>query len=130
EPIPTGLIRSAPFNEVPPSPNQLRWRPLPIPTKPTDFVDGLVTFGGNGDPAQQYGAALHMYAANTSMRDRFFYDADGELLIAPQLGALTLCTELGVLDVAPGEICVIPRGLKFAVDLNDGEARGYVCETY
>lgn len=130
EPIPTGLIRSAPFNEVPPSPNQLRWRPLPIPTKPTDFVDGLVTFGGNGDPAQQYGAALHMYAANTSMRDRFFYDADGELLIAPQLGALTLRTELGVLDVAPGEICVIPRGLKFAVDLNDGEARGYVCENY
>jgi homogentisate 1,2-dioxygenase len=130
EQVPTGLIRSAPFTEVPPSPNQLRWRPLPIPKEPTDFVAGLVTFGGNGDPAQQYGAALHMYAANASMRDRFFYDADGELLIVPQLGALTLRTELGVLDVAPGEICVIPRGIKFAVDLDGAEARGYVCENY
>ena len=97
--IPPGLIRSAPFGEVPPSPNQLRWRPLPIPKEPTDFVQGLVTFGGNGDPAQQYGTALHMYAANTSMRDRFFYDADGELLIAPQLGTLTIRTELGAMQV-------------------------------
>jgi homogentisate 1,2-dioxygenase len=128
--ISPGLIRSAPFDEVPPSPNQLRWRPLPIPSAPTDFVQGLVTFGGNGDPAQQYGAAMHMYAANASMRDRFFYDADGELLIVPQLGALTIRTELGVLHIGPGEICVVPRGIKFRVDLDGDAARGYVCENY
>ena len=128
--IDSGQLRSAPFDEAPASPNQLRWRPLPIPKAPTDFVAGLVTFGGNGDPAQQTGCAVHMYAANASMRDRFFYDADGELLIAPQLGRLTVRTELGVLDVAPGEICVVPRGVKFRVELPDGEARGYVCENY
>ncbi len=129
-PIDTGLIRTAPFDEVPPTPNQLRWRPLPIPTAPTDFVDGLVTFGGNGDPGLQVGAAVHMYAANRSMTDRFFYDADGELLLVPQLGRLIVRTELGVLDASPGEICVVPRGVKFAVDVPDGEARGYVCENY
>ena len=128
--IGAGLIRSAPFAEVPASPNQLRWRPLPIPDEPTDFVQGIVTFGGNGDPAQQHGAALHMYAANESMRDRFFYDADGELLIAPQLGALRVRTELGVVDVAPGEICVVPRGVKFRVELEGDAARGYLCENY
>jgi len=129
-PIDSGLLRSAPFNEAPPTPNQMRWRPLPIPKARTDFLQGLVTFGGNGDPALQLGAAMHMYAANASMTDRFFYDADGELLIAPQLGALLVRTELGILRVAPGEICVVPRGVKFRVELEDGEARGYVCENY
>ncbi len=127
--IPSGLLRSAPFDEVPASPNQLRWRPLPLPKEPTDFVAGLVTMGGNGDPAQQLGAAVHMYAANTSMVDRFFYDADGELLIVPQQGALTVHTELGVLHVEPTEVCVIPRGVKFRVEL-EGPSRGYVCENY
>jgi homogentisate 1,2-dioxygenase len=86
--------------------------------------------GGNGDPAQQFGAAVHLYAANESMRDRFFYDADGELLIAPQLGALLIRTELGIMRVAPGEVCVIPRGVKFRVELADDAARGYICENY
>jgi homogentisate 1,2-dioxygenase len=129
-PIDSGLLRSAPFNESPPTPNQMRWRPLPIPNARTDFLQGLVTFGGNGDPALQLGAAMHMYAANASMTDRFFYDADGELLIAPQLGALLVRTELGILRVAPGEICVVPRGVKFRVEIEDREARGYVCENY
>ena len=129
-PVSSGLIRSAPFDEVPATPNQLRWRPLPIPAEPTDFVEGLVTFGGNGDPGLQMGVAVHEYAANRSMTERFFYDADGELLIVPQQGRLVLRTELGVLDAAPGEICVVPRGIKFAVDLPDGAARGYVCENY
>jgi homogentisate 1,2-dioxygenase len=127
--IAAGLIRSAPFDEAPASPNQLRWRPLPLPKEPTDFVAGLVTMGGNGDPAQQTGAAVHVYAANASMTDRFFYDADGELLIVPQQGALTVRTELGILHVAPGEICVVPRGVKFRVEL-DEPSRGYVCENY
>ena len=129
-PIDRGLVRSGPFDEVPPTPNQLRWRPLPIPTAPTDFLDGIVTLGGNGDPLQQTGAAVHLYAANASMHDRFFYDADGELLIIPQDGALTVHTELGVLDVTPGEICLIPRGVKLRVALPDGRARGYLCENY
>ncbi len=105
----------------PPSPNQLRWDPLPIPKEKTDFVDGIVTLGGNGDPAMQAGVAIHLYAANASMQDRFFYTADGEMLIVPQLGALRFHTELGILEVAPGEICVIPRGVKFRVVLG-GEA--------
>src|SRR4029453_2439966 len=86
------LLRSGPFNEVPPTPNQLRWRAMPIPTEPTDFIDSIVTIGGNGDPASQSGAAIHMYAANISMRDRFFYRADGELLIVPQAGGPTVST--------------------------------------
>ena len=100
-----------------------------MPKEPTDFVAGLVTMGGNGDPAQQTGAAVHLYAANASMVDRFFYDADGELLIVPQQGALTVRTELGVLRVEPTEVCVVPRGVKFRVEL-DGPSRGYVCENY
>jgi homogentisate 1,2-dioxygenase len=128
--ISPGLIRSAPFDEVPAPPNQLRWRPLPIPSQSTDFIAGIATIGGNGDPGQQTGSAMHLYAANASMTDRFFYNADGELLIIPQLGALEVRTELGVLGVAPGECCVIPRGIKFRVELEDREARGYLCENY
>jgi len=124
------LVRSGPFNEVPPTPNQMRWRPLPIPSEPTDFVDGIVTLGGNGDPALQSGAAIHVYAANRPMTERFFYNADGELLIVPQSGTLTMHTELGVLDVPPGQVILVPRGIKFRVELPDGSARGYICENY
>ena len=118
------LLRSAPFNELPPTPNQLRWNPVPLPTESTDFVDGLTTIAGND------GLAIHIYAANRSMQDRYFYNADGELLIVPELGGLRFHTELGVLKVAPKEICVIPRGVKFRVELLGSEARGYVCENY
>ncbi len=128
--IDNGLLRSAPFNEIPASPNQLRWSPLPIPSTPTDFVAGLVTLGGNGDCAAQSGVAIHIYACTADMTDRFFYSADGELLIVPQLGALRLHTELGILEVKPGDICVIPRGVKFRVVVPDGQARGYVLENY
>jgi homogentisate 1,2-dioxygenase len=130
EEIPARLIRSGPFHEVPTPPNQMRWDPLPIPAEATDFVDGMVTMGGSGDPAMQTGVALHVYAANRGMHDRFFYDADGELLIVPQMGRLGIATELGVLQVAPGEICVLPRGLKFRVELPDEAGRGYICENY
>ena len=130
EEIPLGLIRSGPFDETPPTPNQLRWDPLPIPEKPTDFAGGIVTMAGNGDPALQTGVGIHLYSANASMYDRFFYDADGELLIVPQLGTLLLLTELGTLEVGPGEICVIPRGVKFRVELPEGPVRGYICENY
>jgi len=127
---PNGLIRSGPFQEVPTPPNQLRWNPLPVPEEPTDFIDGLITFGGNGDPSLQTGVSIHLYACNRSMQERFFYTSDGELLIVPQSGPLRFATELGILDVAPGEICVIPRGLKFRAELQEGTARGYVCENH
>ncbi len=124
---PGGLIRGA-FDELPTPPNQLRWDPFPIPAEAADFVDGLITLAGNGDPAAQSGVAIHIYAANASMQRRYFYTADGELLIVPQQGRLRVATELGILEVAPGEICVIPRGIKFRVELPDGASRGYVCE--
>ena len=124
------LIRSGPFDEVPTPPNQLRWNPLPVPDAKTDFVDGIVTIGGNGDPAFQSGVAIHVYAANASMEDRFFYNADGEMLIVPQDGGLRFHTELGIIGVGPGEICVIPRGVKFRVVLEGKTARGYICENY
>ena len=130
EEAPACLIRSGPFNEMPPTPNQLRWDPLPIPDAPTDFVEGIVTMGGNGDPSLQTGVAIHAYAVNRSMHDRFFYNADGELLVVPQTGDLVFHTELGALQVVPGEIGVLPRGLKFRVELVGENARGYVCENY
>ena len=130
EPMESGSLRSSPFDEVPAPPNQLRWQPLPIPSKPTDFVDGLTTMAGNGDALTHTGVAIHIYAANRSMSDRYFFNADGEMLLVPQLGRLFLRTEMGVLQVAPGEIAVIQRGIKFRVELVDESARGYVCENY
>jgi homogentisate 1,2-dioxygenase len=112
------------------SPNQLRWDPLPIPGAATDFLEGLVTYAANGSPEEQSGTAIHLYAANRDMVSRAFYDADGELLIVPQQGELLLVTELGRVAVEPQEIAVIPRGVRFRVELPDGAARGYVCENY
>jgi homogentisate 1,2-dioxygenase len=125
-----GLLRSTPFDEVMASPNQLRWNPLAIPQEPTDFLQGLRTIAGNGDLRTHSGCAIHVYVANISMRDRYFCDADGELLVVPQSGGLRIHTELGILEVRPCEIAVVPRGIKCRIDLLDGEARGYVCENY
>jgi len=118
------------FTGVAPPPNQLRWSPLPMPQAPTDFVDGLVTMAGNGSAESMSGCAIYLYAANRSMTERFFYSADGELLIVPQHGRLELATELGTIALEPQEIAVIPRGIRFQVRLLDGEARGYVCENF
>ena len=124
------LLRGAPFDEMAPPPTQLRWNPLPIPVLPTDFVEGMVTMAGNGDAATQTGMAAHIYAANRSMTERAFCNADGEMLIVPQQGRLRLVTELGVLETAPGEIALIPRGMRFRADLPDGPSRGYICENF
>ena len=118
------------FDTGPVTPDQLRWNPLPLPDAPTDFIDGLLTVAGNGAASAGVGIGIHLYAANRDMQGRFFYDADGELLIVPQQGRLHIETELGVLDVEPQEIAVIPRGIRFRVALPDGEARGYVCENF
>ena len=127
--IDDGGVVSA-FDEVEATPNQLRWNPLPMPSEPTDFIDGLVTMAGSGGPHTQTGAAAHVYAANRSMHQRAFYDADGELLIVPQHGRQRFVTELGAIDAEPQEIVVIPRGVRFRVELLDGEGRGYVCENF
>jgi len=119
------------FAEVPPTPpNQLRWDPLPMPVAPTDFIDGCVTMAGNGAAESMNGCAIHLYAANRSMRNRFFYSADGEWLIVPQEGRLSISTELGRIDIEPQEIAVIPRGVRFSVALPDDTARGYICENF
>ncbi len=118
------------FSAVPTPPNQLRWNPLPMPAVPTDFVQGLVTMAGNGAPQSQNGAGIHMYAANQSMHQRVFYNADGELLVVPQQGRHRFVTELGVIEAEPQEIVVIPRGVRFRLELPDGPVRGYVCENF
>ena len=125
-----GLVPAPPLSGPPPDPNPMRWDPVPLPATPTDFVDGLVTLAVAGDLAAQQGCSVHLYAANTSMGRRCFYSADGHLLLVPQQGRLRVRTELGVLEVAPGEIVMVPRGMKMHVALRDGAARGYVCENH
>ena len=120
--IGNGSLHSAPFDEIEPDPNRLRWDPLPLPAGQADFVDGLYTVGGNGDTRTRNGMAVHLYAATSSMNDRYFVDSDGELLFVPQLGPVVLHTELGPLRVAPG--------VRFRVELPDGPVRGYLCENY
>jgi homogentisate 1,2-dioxygenase len=115
---------------VPPQPNRLRWDPLPLPTDPVEFVDGIVTYGGNGSPGEGVGVGIHLFAASHSMVHRVFANADGELLIVPQYGRLRIATEFGILEAAPFQIAVIPRGVRFRVELPDGAARGYICENY
>lgn len=112
-------------------PNQMRWMPMPMPTAATTFISGLATVGGTGDPCSgsSSGFAIHMYAANASMADQSFVNSDGDFLIVPQEGALTVRTEFGVMRVAPKEICVVMRGMRFSVAL-DGPSRGYVLEVY
>lgn len=118
--------------KAPPEP--MRWKPVPIPKEPTDFVDGLRTLMANGDADAQMGMATHIYVANKSMNARALVNADGEMLIVPQWGELLITTEMGILKIAPGELAVLPRGVAFKVDLiNDKDndsARGYVCENY
>ena len=113
-----------------PSPNQLRWDPLPLPAEPTDFVEGLHPMAGNGAPGSFSGSAIYLYAANHAMQDRYFYDADGELLIVPQEGALRIDTEFGRIELEPLEIAVIPRGVRMRVMPLGAAARGYICENF
>ena len=122
----SGGAEGTPLPQV--SPDPMRWAPVEIPAAPTDFVDGLRTVVVNGDPEAQTGLAAHLVLCNRDMQ-RAFVNADGEMLLVPQQGALKITTELGVLDVAPGEIALLPRGLAFKVGVT-GPTRLYACENY
>jgi homogentisate 1,2-dioxygenase len=115
--------------QEPLAPNRLRWGPPTGLPAGADFVDGMVTMLANRDPADLEGVAIHQYRASKSMERRVFVNADGELLIIPQAGTLGLATELGRIWVSPGEVALVPRGVKFRVDV-DGEALGYVAENH
>ncbi|MGH6706400.1 MAG: homogentisate 1,2-dioxygenase [Sphingomicrobium sp.] len=114
--------------DEPVAPNRLRWDPPDLPAD-CDFVDGLVTMMANRDPASLEGVAIHLYRASRSMKNRVLVDADGELLIIPQAGTLRIFTEFGRMELPPGWVGLIPRGVKFRVEV-DGEARGYVAENH
>jgi homogentisate 1,2-dioxygenase len=121
-------LAGSPFDLAYTPPTQMRWDPLPYPAGPCHFIESLVTLAGNGSIEMQTGAAIHLYCATRSMQDEFFYNADGDFLIVPQEGDLRFNTEFGVIEVKPGEITVIPRGIKFQVQLLHEKARGYICE--
>ena len=123
-------IRTSPSREAQPPIGQLRWDPPPFPDEPTTFLTGIRTVATNGDAHTQLGMAAHIYMATESMITDYFYNADGEMLIVPQEGQLRLATECGLLEVAPGEIAVVPRGMVFRVELINGRSRGYICENY
>jgi len=129
QPLEQPLLKTAPLAESP-TPNQMRWDPLVPPTRPTDFIEGLVTIAGNGHVAKNSGCAVHYYFMNKPMNDRFFYNSDGELLFVPRKGEVLFKTECGHLSVKSGEIAVIPRGMKFQASPVEGYADGYLCENY
>jgi homogentisate 1,2-dioxygenase len=130
EPIERRLWRGRPFDEVPASPDQLRWDPIPQTREDVDFIDGVISMAGNGSEASWRGCAAHVYQFDRAMTKRFFYNADGELLLVPQHGAIEFRTEMGTIHARPGEIVVIPRGIKFAASPLEGKAGGYICENY
>ena len=130
-PEPSGLLRTAPCREPHSLPiGPLRWDPPPLPEKPTDFIGGLATMTAAGDSDSHAGMAAHIYGCDRPMTDDYFLNRDGEFLIVPQLNGLRLRTEFGVLEIQPGDIAVIPRGVIFAADPIADCARGYVCENY
>ncbi|HEX2544516.1 MAG TPA: homogentisate 1,2-dioxygenase [Ramlibacter sp.] len=129
EPLAANSWQTGPFTDAATPANRLRWDPWPMPAAPVDFIDGVLTVAGNGDAHAQAGVSAHVYRATRSM-DRYFVNSDGEMLLVPQAGALLLHTELGRLHVQPGEMAVVPRGMRMRIELPDGSARGYLCENY
>jgi homogentisate 1,2-dioxygenase len=125
-----GDWRTAPCVEVELPPAPMRWSPIVMDKTPVSFIEGMRTITTAGDAGAMAGMAAHVYCATRSMERETFYNADGEMLIVPQQGELRLRTEFGVIDIEPGEIAVIPRGIKFRAELLGGAVRGYVCENY
>ena len=131
EEVDAGRVRTAPCRKSALPAMPLRWHPIPVPSGGrTDFLAGLRTIATGGDAAMQAGIASHVFVADASMDGRYFQDADGELLVVPQQGRLRFLTELGILVAEPGDVVLIPRGVRFRVELPDGPVRGYVCENY
>jgi len=125
-----GLWRTAPCAEYDMPIAPLRWDPIAIPSERLSFIEGMRTITTAGDAASRAGIAAHVYLATRSMVDEYFYDADGELVIVLQEGGLHIRTEFGAIDAVPGEVVVVPRGVKISVELSGSAARGYVCENY
>jgi homogentisate 1,2-dioxygenase len=118
------------YLDQPPAASPVGWTPRVLPEGGIDFVDGLTTRAGAGDPADARGLALHTFVASSDMGARAMVDADGDLMILPDTGILRLRTELGWLRVEPGELVVIPRGIVFSVFVEQGPVRGVVMEVY
>ncbi len=110
--------------------SQNRWGPVPLPQTPMTFVQGMHTMTTAGDADARAGMGAHLLLVTKSMENEYFSNADGEMLIVAQLNSLRFVTEFGVLEISPGEICVIPRGVTFRCELVNGPARGYICENY
>lgn len=117
------------FSQCHPNPNQLRWQPFGFPEEPTDFIEGVSTMCGAGDPKARSGLAIHIYTCNKSMQNKCFYNSDGDFLIVPQTGDLHILTEFGQLHVEPKEIVVIQQGMRFSVQVS-GPSRGYILEVF
>ncbi len=129
--IDKGLIRTAPTREDDELPlGQLRWSPIPLPQEKLTFVTGLRTITTAGDAETLAGMASHVALVTEPMTREHIFNADGELLVVAQENGLVFHTEFGVIEIKPGEVCVIPRGVIFRVELSDGPARAYVCENY
>jgi homogentisate 1,2-dioxygenase len=130
QPLDVPLWRTAPGADpaLPPSP--LRWDPIPLPEQPLTFIQGVRTITTAGDAGSGTGMAAHVYLANRSTADEYLYNADAEMLFVPQQGSLRLRTECGTIDIVPAEVAVIPRGIKFLVELTAGPVRGYLLENY
>ncbi|MDD9908362.1 MAG: homogentisate 1,2-dioxygenase [Ahrensia sp.] len=111
---------------------QLRWSPVSMPRNPVTFIDSISTMTTAGDALSQSGMAAHLYAFNADAPDEYFFNADGEMLIVPEQGSISIFTELGLIDLEPLEIAIIPRGMMFKIMLGEGvpAARGYICENY
>jgi homogentisate 1,2-dioxygenase len=130
-PVDRGYVRTAPAREDTDLPiGQLRWSPVKMPQEDLTFVTGLRTITTAGDVDSQSGMASHLLFVTQSMQREHFFNSDGEFLIVAQQGNIRFRTEFGVIEIEPGEICVIPRGVMFRVELVDGPIRAYVCENY
>ena len=55
--------------------------------------------------------------------DNAFYSSDGDFLIVPQEGTLDIQTEFGFMKVCPTEIVVIPRGIMFKINVDNGSKK-------
>src|SRR5439155_23448804 len=128
--VEAGLWRTAPCHEQEIMVSQLRCDPTPIPKVDMTFLQGVHTMTTAGDASTQAGMAAHVCLITKSLVDQHFYKADGEVMFVAQQGNLRLVTEFGRIDIEPGEIAVIPRGVKFRVEIPSGPARGYLCENY